>query len=198
MKCLLCSTVILLALMVTNTEPNGCMRGTDIVPTETVVGADAIVRATVLGYKVTPDASDSKEERRLYPISIEVKEMVKSMAKVENIEILGYLVSKDDYNDAPIPYEFVRPSGRYGSCYAFQYKVGADYLLFLKKTKEVYQLYPDPLAPINEQLHSDTDPWLVWVKGVLAGIKITTQITGKKIPIGKVKPDSPVSYSTVY
>ncbi len=48
---------------------------------------------------------------------------------------------------------------------AWQYRTGAQYLSMLGKehtgglTLERY-----PLAPVNEQLHSEDDPWLLWVR----------------------------------
>ncbi len=75
----------------------------------------------------------------------------------------GYLSGWDDFNEMPVPYMFVRPGGRSGSCFANTYKEGAQFLLFLRKTRDVYTADISPLGPTNEQLHSNDDPWLVWV-----------------------------------
>ena len=77
----------------------------------------------------------------------------------------GYLVDTDDFNDQKPPYSFVRPNGRHGSCYANSYKTGAQFLLMLKKSKDgnlTVNWYP--LGPVNEQLHSESDEWLDWVR----------------------------------
>jgi len=76
-----------------------------------------------------------------------------------------YLVCTDDFNDKPAPYTFVRPGGRTGSCFANTYRRDAQYLLFLKKPKAgEFTVNWTALAPVNEQLRSGEDPWLVWVR----------------------------------
>ena len=77
----------------------------------------------------------------------------------------GYLVQKDDFNDQQAPYTFVRPGGRAGSCFANSYRQGAEYLLFLKKTNSGdLTINWAALAPVNEELHSSEDAWLIWVR----------------------------------
>jgi hypothetical protein len=51
----------------------------------------------------------------------------------ERIDLRGALVETDDFNDLQVPYKFVRPDGRSGSCFATSYREGAQYLLMLKK-----------------------------------------------------------------
>jgi len=84
---------------------------------------------------------------------------------ISDLILPGYLVDRDDFNDRPAPYTFVRPGGRAGSCFANPYRSGAQFLLFLKKTiagELTVNWYA--LAPVNEQLHSDDDPWPLWVR----------------------------------
>ena len=77
----------------------------------------------------------------------------------------GELVDQDDFNDHKVPYTFVRPDGRHGPCYAISYRVGAQYLLMLKMRADgAYTVNWDSLGPVNEQLRSADDPWLVWVR----------------------------------
>lgn len=79
--------------------------------------------------------------------------------------IPGTLSEGDDFNDHPPPYRFVRPGGRMGSCFANNYRVGAQFLLLLAKTKSgEYTPSWYALGPVNEQLHSESDPWLLWVR----------------------------------
>jgi hypothetical protein len=80
------------------------------------------------------------------------------------IQIPANLVPKLDPNDRPVPYDFVRPGGRRGNCYAVTFKQGQEYLLFLKGDTP----YWSPLAPTTEQVIGTTDPWLIWVKRELA------------------------------
>jgi hypothetical protein len=77
----------------------------------------------------------------------------------------GYLSDTDDFNEQPPPYTFVRPNGRRGSCFANTYRAGGQFLLFLKNTptgEQTVNWYA--LAPVNEQIHSISDPWLTWVR----------------------------------
>jgi hypothetical protein len=82
-----------------------------------------------------------------------------------NVVLPGYLMDSDDFNDQRPPYTFVRPGGRAGSCFANSYRSGGQFLLVLKETKGgelTVNWYA--LGPMNEQLHSDHDPWLLWVR----------------------------------
>ena len=127
--------------------------------------ADVIVRATAVRYVVAPPepnlvivgTPDSTVE-------FKVEETLKGTGLPESLVLNAQLSDKDDYNENPVPYKFVRPDGRQGSCFANTYKQGAQFLLFLKKTAGGYTSDIVPLGPTNEQLKSETDPWLLWVK----------------------------------
>jgi hypothetical protein len=41
--------------------------------------------------------------------------------------------NRDDRNDRPVPYDFIRPGGRGGNCFALAYRPGAEYLLLLRR-----------------------------------------------------------------
>jgi len=84
-----------------------------------------------------------------------------------NIVLNGYLTDRDDFNDVPLPYRFVRPGGRAGSCFANSYKEGAQFLLFLKRSGAGYTTNISALGPTNEQLQGPQDLWLKWVKAYL-------------------------------
>jgi hypothetical protein len=131
-----------------------------------VRGADVIVRATALEYAVPPEVSDYFGVKRTSAsgsIRFDVIEVMRGRPLRELI-LAGELVDRDDFNRSPPPYQGARPNAG-GSCWAWPYKTGAQYLLMLEKehtgglTLERY-----PLAPVNEQLHSDDDPWLLWVR----------------------------------
>ena len=131
---------------------------------EMVNAADAIVRARAVEYAVSPNGAlwttgtpDSK-------IRFQVIETIRGPVPSDLI-LPGYLVDRDDFNDHQPPYKFVRPNGRAGSCFANSYRSGGQFLLFLKKTKSgEFTVNWYALGPVNEQLHSDEDPWLVWVR----------------------------------
>ncbi len=97
-------------------------------------------------------------------VRFEKLEMIRGR-EASGLILPGYLVQQDDFNDQQAPYTFVRPGGRAGSCFANSYRQGAEYLLFLKRTKTgTLTVNWAALAPVNEQLHSSDDVWLAWVR----------------------------------
>lgn len=103
-------------------------------------------------------------------------EVLKGRLPSSTIEFNGVLSKRDDRNDHPVPYTFVRPGGRWGNCFALEYRIGAEYLLLLRR-REVPPADPQPkeltpywapLSPTNEQLFGGAgDGWLVWVRQTL-------------------------------
>ncbi len=135
-------------------------------PIELVAGADIIVRAVATDYQTAP--ANPRMWTTGIPdsvVSFRIAEVVRG-ASPPSLTLHGYLVQADDFNDRASPYTFVRPGGRAGSCFANSYKRGGEYLLFLKKNKDSGELTVNwaALAPVNEQLRDDHDPWLLWVK----------------------------------
>jgi len=158
-------SLILVLVGVFSTSAYPCSIFRPVSNREMVNGDDAVVRATAVEYSVPPGnpkawtsgVPDSK-------IHFHVDENIGGSA-LADFGLPGYLVDKDDFNDQPSPYEFVRPGGRSGSCFANSYRSNAQFLLFLKKTKDGgFTVNWYPLGPVNEQLHSDDDPWLLWVR----------------------------------
>lgn len=132
---------------------------------ELVSQADSIVRARAVEYAKPP--SDPGNWTTGVPdseVRFERLELI-SGADASGLTLPGYLVQRDDFNDQQAPYRFVRPGGRAGSCFANSYRNGAEYLLFLKKTNSgAFTVNWAALAPVNEQLHSSSDEWLIWVR----------------------------------
>jgi hypothetical protein len=104
-------------------------------------------------------------------VEFKILEVLKGDGISGSLILNGYLSDKDDFNDHPVPYGFVRPGGRLGSCYANTYKQGSEFLLFLRKTADGFTVNIDALAPVNEQLHSSEDPWVYYIKGLLKGFE---------------------------
>jgi hypothetical protein len=127
--------------------------------------ADAIVRAEVAGYSIPP--VDSRYRTTGVPdskVRFNVIEVVRGLNLYE-VELPGYVVQGDDFNDQVPPYTFVRKGGRSGSCFANSYREGAQYLLFLKRGENGgLTVNWAPLSPVNEQLQSPDDPWIIWVR----------------------------------
>jgi hypothetical protein len=134
-------------------------------PQTVVSGAEIIIRAAADRYVKAP-AGNLRYLNE--PDDAEIEFRVVETLKGENVPsaviLNGYLTEKDDFNDRPVPYDFVRPGGRGGSCSAYEYKQGAEFLLFLKKKDGKLTTHWYALAPTNEQLRSADDPWVVWVK----------------------------------
>ena len=138
----------------------GILSGVDLVKT-----ADSVVRARAVAYADPPRDPDMRTtgvpDSR---VRFQVVETLRGPS-ISELVLNGYLVSRDDFNDRKPPYTFVRPGGRSGSCFANSYRQDAEFLLFLKKNKEGdLTVNWAALAPVNEQLHSDRDPWLLWVR----------------------------------
>jgi hypothetical protein len=137
--------------------------------TEMVRMADSILRVVAVEYETPP--SDPSIRTTGVPdsrIRFQVVENLRGPAAAEII-LHGYLVDRDDFNDHPSPYTFVRPGGRAGSCFANSYRKDRQFLLFLKKDRSgelTVNWYA--LGPVNEQLHSEDDPWLLWVRKRIA------------------------------
>jgi hypothetical protein len=150
---------------------DACQRSGPVVLSYTCKISDYIIRAQAIEYKKKPKdlnvyttgVPDSK-------VRFNILEVLKGDSISGSFTLNGYLSNKDDFNDRPVPYNFVRPNGRSGSCYANTYKKGAEYLLFMKKTPKGYTVNIDPLAPVNEQLHTSDDPWVYYIKGLVSGL----------------------------
>ena len=141
-------------------------------PHALVSGAEVIVRAAADRYVKAPEGNLRYLNE---PDDAEIEFRVEETLKGENVPttiiLNGYLTDKDDFNDRPVPYDFVRRGGQGGSCSAYEYRQGTEFLLFLKKQNGKFTVSWYALAPTNEQLHSADDPWVVWVREQLKSSK---------------------------
>ena len=85
-------------------------------------------------------------------------------ARAPTVSLPGIAVERDDLNGGPVPYQIVRSAGQRGDCFAQEYRLGAEYLLLLRDQAGRNAIQWWPLAPVNEQLRGDDDPWLAWVR----------------------------------
>jgi hypothetical protein len=153
--------VIYLAATANTARP--CSRAGEIDPKADVRGADLIVVAAASKYVHEPEGDAQKGNALRGGIEFEVIRVVKGDDVPDAVTLPGYLCECDDFNDQPVPYHFVRPSGRAGSCYSDKYKKDGLFLIFLKRQGSGFTVDWDALAPLNEQLHSLDDPWIGWV-----------------------------------
>ena len=148
------------------------------IPMEMVTQVELILRVTAVDYVMPPPGNIRTAGVPETKVRFTVMEVVKGTYVSREFILAGYLDSRNDWNDRTAPYDFVRPGGRRGSCFANTYRTGAQFLLVLKKNK-VLQSTPSSseadytvnwyaLGPVNEQLHSDADPWLLWVRNQVA------------------------------
>jgi len=142
-----------------------CQRADPVSSVDMVRQADLILRVMAVEYAIAPrnlnERTTGEPDSR---IRFKVLEVIRGGERSELI-FPGYLSETDDFNDHPSPYNAVRPTGRHGSCFANSYRLGAQFLLLLKKLpsgERAVNWYA--LGPTNEQLHSSSDPWLLWVR----------------------------------
>jgi hypothetical protein len=143
-----------------------CSRSTPVSNVEMIQRADVIVRAVAENYVVPSEKSNlvgtSMPEST---IRFKVLEVILGEIPDEFVVLHGTLVDRDDFNDHSSPYSFVRPGGRNGNCVALSYRLKAQFILVLKKNGHgELTPYWYALGPVNEQLHSADDPWLLWVR----------------------------------
>ncbi len=162
--------VTVAAILLTTGDALACRSSRTGVLDRMFAGADVIVRATAEKY--TKEPPDPNIRHLGTPedtiIEFKVEEVLRGVGIGKTLLINGYLSEEDDYNEYPVPYTFVRKGGRGGNCFAFDYRKGAQFLLFLKKTDKGYTPNVSSLGPNNEQLLSEKDAWLLWVREEVA------------------------------
>jgi hypothetical protein len=139
-------------------EPDGPglpITGPLITPAELVRGTPAIVRASAL--RPGPVSAGDRPT-----MLFRVTEVLKGQDMPDSLIILGHPDERDQYNPGPVPYARGR-DGR-GSCHAYNYRIGAEYLLFLHPVPAGWTPYHSIFSPTNEQLRGPDDPWLLWVR----------------------------------
>jgi hypothetical protein len=156
-----------ITLLACATEAYSCKTAKPVSNADMVREADVIVRASAENYAVPPKAPISQTGFDVDSgsrIHFRVLEVIKGKT-VADVVLPGTLVDIDDFNDQPSPYALVRPDGRKGSCFATSYRSGGQFLLMLKERHDGgFTITWYPLAPVNEQLHSLSDPWLSWIR----------------------------------
>jgi hypothetical protein len=167
-----CLLVAGLAPIVSATDAYSCSRVTPVSSVEMVQQADAIMRVTAVEYARPPrDPSMHTAGLPDSTVRFKVLEVIRGRS-TSKLVLPGYLVDRDDFNDQPPPYDFVRSNGRSGSCFANSYRRGGQFLLILKREQFTgYTANWYALGPTNEQLHSANDPWLAWVREQVKGQK---------------------------
>ena len=102
-------------------------------------------------------------------VEFELIEVLKGPTVKGTVRVSGTLVEQDDFNDQQVPYNFIRPGGRSGNCFAFGYRTSREYLLFMRPGRDYLTPYWSALKPTNEQVQGKQDPWVAWVRRTIAG-----------------------------
>jgi hypothetical protein len=97
-------------------------------------------------------------------VHFEVLEVLKGESVAQEVTVAGALVEGDDFNRSIVPYRIVRSAGQRGDCFAKEYKRNGEYLLLLRRQAGFLTPYWAPLAPLNEQVQGQDDPWVRWVR----------------------------------
>jgi hypothetical protein len=148
-------------------------------PQSLVREADAIVVATAVrtirladrsnGFPPLPPDAFDVDEFWNGTMEMRVDETIKGDAGGPALSLTGRLVDTDDFNRGAAPYTAARPGAQTGACFAYEYRTGASYLLFLRRSRAgTLTPYWAALQPVNEQLRGAADPWLLWVREQVA------------------------------
>jgi|SRR5689334_20305934 len=148
-------------------------------PQSLVRDADAIVVVTAVrtirgadrthGFPPLPPDAFDVDEFWNGTMEMRVDETLKGDVSELALPVTGRLVDTDDFNRGPAPYNEARLGAQTDACFAYEYRTGASYLLFLKRSRSgTLTPYWAALQPVNEQLRDGTDPWLLWVREQVA------------------------------
>jgi hypothetical protein len=127
-------------------------------------GVEGLVRNTPVIVRATAVREVSRPGEQMSRMVFRVVEVLKGEQVPDSIDFAGYVHDADDYNPGPVPYAFRRNGNVGGSCYAYSYRIGAEYLLFLGRFEWGLTPYHSIFSPTNEQLRGPEDPWLRWVR----------------------------------
>jgi hypothetical protein len=152
------AVLILAALTVRASDASGCFAGPQS-PAHLLKEAEVIVRVRA----ASAEPLSLGESR----VRFVVLEQLKGPHQFD-VAVRGKLTEHADMNPGPVPYAFIRRSGRGGGCYALEYQQNGEFLLFLKKAEGVLTPYWAPLSATHEQIAGPQDPWVIWVKEELA------------------------------
>ena len=123
--------------------------------------ASVIVRARAVSTLLTAGSARGDGDPR---VAFEILERIREPDSLQRIVLRGIGVLNDDFNRDTVPYRIVRPAGQRGDCYAREYRLRAEYLLILETRAGELTPHWKPLAPFNEQVRGQDDPWVVWVR----------------------------------
>jgi hypothetical protein len=131
--------------------------------------AEVVVRAVAVG-STTPGRTLKAWDSDT--LAFAVVEVLAGTDVPDTLRFHGLVADWDDFQEGPVPYLSHRLRYSEGSCTTAFYRIGAEYLLLLRRVPGNPRLagltpYWTILAPTNEQLRGPDDPWLAWVRAQL-------------------------------
>lgn len=150
---------IYLVLVLFNCRSYSCTAINKYSTEETLLKSDLIVLATVINYQKIKNLEGKVS------ILFEIDEVLYGTTNDDFISIDGKIVIKSLGNKYKVPYVKGRRRNSGGECFAYDYEYGSSYLLVLKNGTPYWTAY----SPVNEKITNNSDPWLMWVKGFIAG-----------------------------
>ena len=166
--------VALGAPVATSGTPVRDLRRCDIIPPPPPNGFDpvALVRSAEVILLVRADSAKPFTDRPILgprdSVYFTVLEVIDSgrTAPPATVAAVGRLSGNPDFNTGAVPHRWTRSDGLSGSCYAYTYQQGGEFLLLLKRERQGGGLTPywAGLRPTNEQVRGSTDAWVTWVR----------------------------------
>jgi hypothetical protein len=92
-------------------------------------------------------------------VTFEVVRVLKGVSPGDRFDLVGSLKYLGP-NEQSAPYPFARPGAQRGTCFAYDYRLGGTFLLFLKNGNP----YWSAVRPTNEEVRGKSDKWLQWVE----------------------------------
>lgn len=139
----------------------GGVQPTTVKDVQSVVrAAEAVVRVRAIEQRRPPEMSGFPPAE----VEFEVLEVLKGPAFPTSFWMRGAITDKDDFNPGTVPYLQMRRGAGGGSCHAYFYAKGGEFLLLLRRTEGELSPYWAPLLPTNEQVRGPADPWVHWVR----------------------------------
>ena len=116
-------------------------------------------------------------------VEFRVLEVVWGRDVPETLVLSGTLVDSSNFNVGPIPYVFSAQRQRTKYVLPDRYARDGRFLLFLGREmdsdggRSYLTVEHDARTPNSEQLRSEDDPWLAWVRGFLEGAEYMSRYT---------------------
>jgi hypothetical protein len=126
--------------------------------------ADVILLAVAVGVEGDARAGASESRVRFRTTEVLAGEGLWGDHGARDLAFPGILAEGPDFNPGSIPYQIVRSSGQRGECHAMEYRIDGQYLFLLRENQGILTPYWAPLAPTNEEVRGEEDPWVSWVR----------------------------------